>query len=327
MTPAATTTGPRGDRVVAAIASYNGRRLLEQTLPSVAAQTVPGLRVVVVDDGSSDQTVAWLAQEWPEVRVIAHERNAGVTAALNTCLGSDPDAEWVALLNNDMELDPHCLAELLAALQRDDRAAAAVPKLREHRERGNLDGAGDFYLWSGEANRRGQGQEDRGQFDEGGEVFAANGGAVLYRRAALDAVGGFDERFFAIYEDVDWSFRARLAGWRCLYVPTAVAYHMGSATLGQELSDFVLLHNWRNAIWVVIKNYPAPSLVRHLPTLVWTQARNLGWALRQGRGRIWARAWREALAALPGVLRDRRAIQRRRVVGERDLARIIGPPG
>ena len=309
--------------VTAVVLTYNGRRLLEVMLPSLAAQRAPAREIVVVDNGSSDDTLTWLAEHWPQVRAVALPRNVGVTAALNVCLRAG-DSEVIALFNNDMELDPDCLGELARALAEHPGAGVAAAKLIDFHDRRVLDGAGDLYEWSGEANRRGQGVLDEGQFELPRPVFAACGGAAAYRRSAIDLVGEFDEQLFAIYEDVDWSFRAQLRGLGCRYVPSAVAYHMGSATLGAGLNDFTLYQNWRNGIWVVAKNYPLSALLRHGHRFIGAQAHHLVWAIQERRVGVFARAWRDALRGMPAILRKRRAVQRSRTVGLRELERVIG---
>ncbi len=309
--------------VTAVVLTYDGRGLLEVVLPSLAAQTRPADEVLVVDNGSSDGTVAWLREEWPAVRVVAIPRNIGVAAALNRGVRA-ASGDYVALLNNDLELEPDCLAELVSELDEHPQAGCSCAKLLDFHDRALLDGAGDTYTWGGEANRRGQGQRDVGQYDTPQEMFSACGAVAVYRRSALDAVGLFDERLFALYEDVDWCYRAQLAGWSCRYAPTAVAYHMGSATLGKGASDFALFHNWRNQIWVVAKNHPAAALVRHAPQLALVQARNLGIALRRGKGLLWLKVWRSALAGMPAVLRERRRVQRARVRSTTELDALIG---
>ena len=301
--------------------NYDGRHHLERLLPSLASQTHSEHQVVIVDNGSRDDGVSWLQANWPEVEIIALPANVGVTPALNVCMRAARE-DLVLLLNNDIELDPDCVARLVAALGRHPGSAVAAPKLLDMHSREVIDGAGDTYSWAGQANRRGHGQLDQGQFDEETEVFGACGGAALYRRSAIEEVGPFDERFFAMYEDVDWSFRAQLRGWTCVYVPAAVAYHAGSATVG-ALSDFSLYHNWRNALWVVVKNYPAGALLRHGPQLLWGQLLTLAIALRRGWVRILLRAWRDALRGMPTVLRDRRAVQRRRARAARELEDVI----
>jgi GT2 family glycosyltransferase len=309
--------------VTAAVLNYNGRALLEVLLPSLAAQRYGDFAAVVVDNGSSDDTVSWLGENWPQVEIVQLPENVGVTAALNVCLRAG-GGEFIVLLNNDIELDPGFLGELVSAMDAHPEAAAAAGKLLDFHDRTVLDGAGDVYTWSGEGTRRGKGERDSGQCDQSSAVFGACGGAAIYRRSAFRAVGPFDEQLFALCEDVDWSFRAQLLGYGCRYVPTAVAYHMGSATIGQGLSDFMLYHSWRNGIWVVLKNYPLSALVRYGHRFLLSQAHNLVWAMQTRRVGIFIRAWRDALRGMPAVLRKRRDVQRSRTVGLDELERVIG---
>ena len=243
----------------AIVLTYNGRHLLEVLLPSLEAQSYRDFRTLVVDNGSTDDTSEWLSATWPQVDVLALPVNIGVTAALNAGLRA-ASYEFVALLNNDMELDRDFLAELLAALVDHPEAGSAAPKLLAFHDRGVIDGAGDTFHWAGAGWRRGHGERDVGQYERPQPIFGACGGATVYRRAALDAVGLLDEDFFAFYEDVDSSFRAQLAGYGCRYVPSAVAYHIGSATIGKGETDFTRYHIWRNGIWVVLKDYPLALL-------------------------------------------------------------------
>ena len=324
---------PAAPSVVLAVATRDGRHLLEHMLPSVAAQRFRDFRLVVVDDASGDGTREWMAEHWPEANVVALERGVGVTTAFNVCLEAVGDAEFLALFNNDMELDPDCLGRLVAALRDHPEAGVAGAKLLNFHRRDVLDGAGDVFHWGGTGWRRGHGEPDRGQYDRPQAIFGACGGAALYRRSAIDAVGTFYEPFFAFFEDVDWSFRAQLAGIECRYVPTAVAYHMGSATLGAGMTDFTRYHLVRNSIWLVARDYPAGALVQQLPRLVHAQVAGLRDAWRAGQLGAWGRAWRDALRGLPAALRDRREVQRRRRVTLRRLNAVIAadrpslPPG
>jgi len=305
------------------VLSYDGRELLEIVLPSLAAQRFADFRTVVVDNGSSDGTAAWLREHWPAVEVVALPVNVGVSAALNACLDA-ADSKLVVLLNNDLELDPECLGELVAAMSEHPRAGSAAAKLLDFHDRGVIDGAGDIFVWQGLPARRGHGMRDRGQYDEPRAVFGACGAVAVYRRDALREVGRFDDSFFAFYEDSDWSFRAQLAGWDCRYVPSAVAYHMGSATVGAAATDFTRYHLWRNAIWLVAKNYPAAALLRQAPRLLHGQLGNLRDAIRERRLHAWSRAMRDAARGLPRVLRARRVVQRARTRSLRELDAIVG---
>lgn len=309
-------------RVTVTIANYNGREMLAEMLASVARQTLTPAAVVVVDDCSDDDSVDYLRANWPQVRVVRQPERGGVTAALNACLAA-AQTELVGLFNNDMELDPGCLAELVAEIERHPRLGSVTPKMLDFADRSLLDGAGDALNWRGGGARRGHEQADAGQYDRAEDVFGPCGGAALFRRSALEQVGDFDEAYFAYYEDIDWAFRAQLLGFRCRYVPSAILYHRGSATLGRGMSDFNGYHLWRNPIWLIAKCYPAGSLLRHAPALVRGQAGNLYTALRERRLRTWARAIRDALAGLPAALGKRRAIQRARAISAGELEDVV----
>lgn len=306
--------------------SYDGRHLLETMLPSLARQRFQDFETVVVDNGSSDDTASWLAEHWPQVQVISLPENVGVTAALNVCAHAG-EGELLALFNNDMELEPDCLGEMVSALENHPEAGWAAAKLRDFEQRELLDGAGDVFTWAATGGRRGHGQHDRGQYDTPGEIFGACGGAALYRRSVLRLVGDFDEDFFAFYEDVDWNLRAQLAGFSCRYVPSAVVYHMGSATIGRGLSDFTRYHLWRNTLWIIAKDIPAGALLRHAHQLAFGQLLNLAVALRDRKLDIWLRVWRDALRGLPRVLRKRRRVQERLCVTLAALDAVVGPEG
>ena len=315
-------------RVTVVIPTYDGWELLRTMLPSVLAQTFADLRVVVVDDGSTDGTPEKLAAAFPAVDVVGHERNRGVTAAFRT--GTDAvDGELFLLLNNDVELTPGYVAHLVVELDRHPEAACAVGKLRRYAERERIDAAGDAVLPSGAALNRGAGAIDRGQYDAGEEVFSACGGAVLYRMAAFRDVGGFDADFVAYLEDVDWSFRARLRGWTVRYVPQALAFHVGHATSAQRRAHHATLQR-RNHLLVVLKNYPGPTLLRFGALVLAYQAAWFLGSVRDGLAGAHLRAWADVVRALPATLRKRRAVQAARRAEPTEIERLLRaglPPG
>ncbi len=309
--------------VTVAILNYNGRRLLEVVLPSLAAQRYRDFETVVVDDCSTDDSVAYLHEQHPEVRVVGTGiTNVGVAAALNIAVHS-ARGELIALLNNDIELDPGWLGELVAALERHPEAGSASCKLLNYWRRGELDGAGDIFTRAGIATRRGHGQLDRGQYDDEGDVFAPTAGAALYRASALVAVGLFDESFHAYFEDVDWGLRAQLTGHRCRYVPSAVAYHMGSATTGGELDRFYFLLHRRNLLAVLIKNPPLGFLAANAPWIAWAQLQIALRSARAGMLGVHLRALGGALQMAPRWLMARRQIQRSRTVGSAKFEQLV----
>jgi len=306
------------------IPTWNGRAMLDLALVSLERQSLAPLEVIVVDNGSTDGTVEWLRERRPRVEVVALEENAGFAAGVNRGL-ERARGEYVALVNNDVELDPDFLRELAAGLERDPGAASAASKMLRFDDREVIDATGDTLRWSGIALQRGQGERDRGQYDRPERVFSACAGAALYRRSALDEVGDFDEAFFAYLEDVDWGFRAQLAGHGCAYVPTAVAYHVGSASTRREgrLDPFFYGLPRRNDVWLVLKNYPAGALARYAPLVLVNHLGLVYVAVRDGMAQAHWAALRAAAAGLPRVLRQRRAIQSRRRVGRRELETLV----
>ncbi|NTU85307.1 MAG: glycosyltransferase family 2 protein, partial [Chloroflexales bacterium] len=229
------------------IPNYNGAALLPTCLEALRAQSRGDFAVTVVDDGSTDASLPLLAERYPEVRVVPLPRNRGLAAAVNAGIAATW-APFVVLLNNDTEVDRAWLAELVGALERYPSYAFAASKLLLFDRRDQIHSAGDFYRPSGEPGSRGVWEHDMGQYDVVGEVFGPCAGAAAYRRAALDqlAEGGrvFDEDLVMYCEDVDLNLRARRRGLRTIFVPTAVVYHMLSATGGGALASYYCGRNF-----------------------------------------------------------------------------------
>jgi GT2 family glycosyltransferase len=315
---------PASDRardVTIAVLNFNGRDFLSVVLPTIFAQTLSGFAVHVLDDASSDNSLSYLAECWPQVRVLAAERNLGISASMARAVDS-AQTSYVAVLNNDLELDPHWLEEMLGALESHPEAAAADGKMLNFHQRGQIDGAGDLLARNGYPSRRGHGEPDTGQYEEPCEVFSATGGAALFRRAAFDTVGSFDGDLGAYYEDVDWGFRARLRGMTVRYAPRAVSYHMGSATTGRNPGRYASLIV-RNQLIVMVKNLPASLLLKHLPRILYFQLKWAAFNTLHGLGGAHARGVLSALRALPATLRKRRAIQRARTVSTSEFERAL----
>jgi GT2 family glycosyltransferase len=308
-------------RVTIAILNYDGRELLDLVVPHVLAQRYVDKRILIVDNGSRDGSAEHVKTRWSAVEVLSIPENIGVAAALNRAVAASR-SEFLALLNNDVELEPRWLDELVAALDAHPEAASASGKLLRYYDRDIIDAAGDLMLWSGAVVNRGSGEPDCGQFDQPQAVFAACAGAALYRRRAFEVVGPFDESFFAYLEDIDWSIRAQLAGLGSRYVPTAVGYHMRGATTDRQKGYYGRLQR-RNQLLLVVKNFPSAALLRH----GWKIAiHQLLWLAASARERMFQehlRTWGELVLKLPDTLRARRVIQRSRVAGMHELDAII----
>jgi GT2 family glycosyltransferase len=294
--------------VAVVIPNYNGAGWLPEVLASVAAQTTPAAEVLVVDDGSTDGSLALLAERFPDVRVLALGSNGGFARAANAGIVG-VSAETVALVNTDVVLAPDWLERAVAALAGAPRAAAVATKLVDLDDPALLYDAGDVLRRDGACEQRGRFERDTGRYDAPGEVFSACAGAALYRRAAVLGAGGFEQRFGTYLEDVDLGLRLRLAGWRCRWEPRAVARHAGGG------SSAALRHGpgaWveRNTLLLVARAFPLRWL--HLVAY-----RQLGWAwhaARAGELRAHLAGIRMALPLLPAFVRERRALRASAVV-------------
>lgn len=321
---AAAEPGPHdASDVTFVVMNWNGREFLEVVLPSIHRQTAAGFTVNVVDDASSDDSRAYVEREWPGVNFIAHQDNVGLTRNMTRAVQS-AQTEYVALLNNDLELEPDWLWQLRSTLQAHPDAAAAEGKMLDYYHRERIDGAGDDLGWTLAPGRRGNGQVDAGQFERPEEIFSVSCGAALFRRAALEDVGPFDGNLFAYYEDVDWGLRARLLGYSARYQPAAVCFHMGSSTMNRKPGRWSHLFP-RNQIYVMLKNVPASLLRRHWwRILAW----ELQWLLldvRTGFGAKHAKGWWQALGMVPHALRERRAVQAAVRISDDQLERAMTP--
>ena len=316
------------------VPNWNGAHHLGECLAALRRQTFAAeMEVIVVDNGSCDGSLHLLGGEGSWVRCLRNATNVGFAAAMNQGIAATT-APFVASVNNDAVVAPDWTERLLAPMARSDDVGACASRLLSYDQPQVYDNAGHVVFRDGLTRGSGRLCRDAGQFDREEEVFCASGAAALYRRSMLDDVGGFDGRFFAYCEDADLGFRARLRGWRCLYVPEARAWHRYSASSG-AYSAFKAFHVERNRLWLALKTLPWPQL-RASP---WHTARRYYWqafgalAGRGAAGRLGregsrlglavllARAWAAALRGVPAMLADRRVVQRRRTVGAAEVDR------
>lgn len=226
------TDGRPAAEIDVVVPTFNGRSLLERSLPTLLAQTVPA-RIVVVDDGSTDGTPAFLRERFPEVELVELPENRGFAAAVNAGIAAG-GGEHVVLVNNDVECDPSFVAELVAPLRRNPRAGmAAGLLLRPGRELVDSYGLELDATLAGFPRFAGAPYEGPDALHEE-HLAAPSGGAAAYRRAALEEAGPFDEGLFAYLEDVDLGLRLRAAGWESAGARGAIGVHLGSATIGRR---------------------------------------------------------------------------------------------
>lgn len=297
--------------------------LTKRCIASLQKQTVPleQFETIVVENEAEPQTVLPHPLP-PNVRRIDLLENLGTTGSINRGI-DDSSSKYVLLLNNDVELEPNFLATLVSALEGNESCGFATGKLMNASARDRLDGAGDALLLGGAAFRLGHSDLDAGQFDYPRPVLAGCGAATLFRRSALSEVGGLDADFFAYLDDIDLALRSQLLGYGGIYVPDAVAYHVGSATLEDSFHPMIVEWMTRNQIFLVAKNYPGGVLPGLFFRIVVFQALWLGLVVRHLKLFSYVKGMIGAICLLPRILRKRRRVMLCRRIANSDFTNLL----
>lgn len=293
------------------IPNLDGEKLLPICLESLRRQTFQHFDITVVDNGSRDGSLNLLRERYTEARVIPLDRNYGFAAAVNRGIEVTND-EFISLLNNDIELDQKWLEELHRALVEHPEVGACGPKVLRYWERERINVLGIRLNSNGEVEIIGAGEIDQGQFEEERYVFGVNAGASLCRRKMFEEIGLFDESFFASFEDVDLSFRAQLAGYKALYVPKAIAYHMVGETIKRRKYLPTYLNN-RNKILFLWKNMPDEMIKKYFWRIFWNKSslfiKRVLFNFYKLRTYYFLKGTFAAIIRLPRILRERERIK------------------
>ena len=248
-------------KVAVVILNWNGIKYLHDFLPFVMASTWPNLDIVVGDNGSTDDSLGFLRANYPSVRIIENKENYGFTGGYNRVL-AQVKADYYILLNSDVEVQPGWIEPVIALMQTDSKIAAAAPKILSYAQKDNFEhagAAGGFIDKFGYPFCRGrifyEIEQDNGQYDQPGEIFWASGAAMFIKMKNWDEAGGFDESFFAHMEEIDLCWRLKNMGYKVMYCPQSVIYHVGGGTLNSE-NPFKTYLNFRNNLLLLKNNLP-----------------------------------------------------------------------
>jgi hypothetical protein len=286
------------------VVNYNGKKFLDDCLSSLECQTYGNFEVILVDNGSSDDSVAFTRLNYPDVIVVDNDTNLGFAGGTNSGIRV-ARGEFIFTLNNDTIADPRMLEEIIRPMQSDPHVGVCGSKMLL--SDGRINSTAICISRSGAAWDRGMEEADNGQYDTMEEVFGACAGAALYRRCMLEEIGLFDEDFFLYTEDVDLAFRARLAGWKCMYVPTArvVHEHGGTADSGSEKSVYYVN---RNLLWYVVKNFPSRVLLMSLPWIIGRTLIVILFYMCKGKGKTIIKAKVDSVKGLSRMIYKRKNI-------------------
>jgi GT2 family glycosyltransferase len=311
------------------IVNYNGEAYLDECLASVAALTAPVDEVIVVDNASTDRSVALLAERHANVRVVSMDRNDGPAPARNAGMSAARN-RWVLALDNDAVCTPDMLEKLVRAAIADERAAIVQPRSLFYSDRSRVHYDGGAFHYVGLIALR---NFYRPLAEAEGErvvaVDCAVAVALLVDRDALLSAGGYDESFFILFEDLDLSYRLRAMEKRILSVEDAIVLHKGgtpgiSYREGPRYPGSRVFFHSRNRWLFLAKDYRAWTIVASLPGLVAYELVWLAFAISSGGFASWLKGKVEFVRLLPALLARRRAFQSRRVVGDGKI--LVGGP-
>ncbi len=241
------------------IPNWNGKDSLQACIDSLLKQSLKS-NIIVVENGSTDGSLEFLQNKYPDIQLVINKKNLGFAGGVNSGIRASIERsdDFVALFNNDATADKDWLKNLVDKMNSSPKIGIAAPKILTSDGK-HMDSTGDMYSNWGLAYPRGRGEQTSDKYDDSTDIFAASGGASIYRIKMLEQIGLFDEDFFAYYEDVDISFRAQLAGWKIAYVPTSIVYHEIGGT-SKTVSGFTTYQTIKNVPWLAIKNVPSRYL-------------------------------------------------------------------
>lgn len=289
------------------IPNFNGVEFLDTCLRSIVRQTYPFFSIIIIDNGSVDNSLQFIQKQYPSVQLISWQQNKGFSPAVNAgiIIGKSP---FVFLLNNDTELEVDCLEQLVKTAILQEGYDFFAAKMISYRDRHILDGAGDGFLRGGVGYRLGTMERDDGHYSHPGRVFGACAGAALYRRELFESIGLFDDDFFAYLEDVDFNLRANSRAKKCYYVPDARVFHVGSATTGSKINNFTVKLSTRNNLNLLVKNYPLALFFRFGLAIFVYQFFWFVFVVKKRQVPAYVSGWMEFLRNIPLMLKKRKEI-------------------
>lgn len=247
------------------IPNYNGKKYLDSCLDSLKPAEQGAYAVILVDNGSTDNSAQEALRRYPWIRLISFDENRGFSAAVNEGIRA-ADTPYVFLLNNDARMEEGCVAVMERRMEKERDLFSLSARMLDGKNPEVMDGAGDLYSALGWAWAIGKGRPAE-RYRKPGDIFSACAGAAMYRKEYLEQTGLFDELHFLYLEDVDLGYRARICGYRNAYEPDAVVYHEGSGTSGSRYNPLKIGHSSRNSIYLIYKNMPPLQLLLNLPLL------------------------------------------------------------
>jgi len=295
------------------IITWNGRHHLEMCLSSVKNLIYPNIEIIVVDNGSTDDSIEFLRKNYPEVKIVHNKTNLGFAGGNNAGI-KVVTGEFLLLLNNDTKVTRTFVTEMIKVIEVDEEIGAVQAKTLSMDDPRKLDSIGAFLTGTGFLYHYGYLQKDMKKFDRRINLYTAKGACMMIRKSVIDKIGLFDNDFFAYFEETDFCHRLWLAGYSIKYVPEAVIYHKIGGTSNKMNNSFIQFHSFKNRICSYLKNLGTKELIIILPVhLILCETAALGFILK-GRPDLFvsinkAITWN--VMNLPSTMKKRYVIQRK----------------
>jgi GT2 family glycosyltransferase len=297
---------PANPLVSFVIVNWNGRHHLQECLPSIQQQTAKDFEIILVDNGSNDDSVAFVKENYPAVNVIQLEKNKGF-AEPNNLAFQTARGKWIATVNNDMILDEKWLENLLKATVNHPDCFSVQSTILRSDDKTTVDSCGLGIRPCGAARNLYHSRKVESISDHIRPIFAASAGAAIFNREQLLSIGAFDKTYFAYYEDLDTGWKARINGWESFWVPGAVAYHKVHGTSTKLPSDALWFLSERNRLRTVAKNIPFQTLLRKGPSVILDELRYVDMIRKKTGWGVLLKARWKCFLQLPSLIRQRPA--------------------
>lgn len=312
------------------IPNFNGVKELEICYASLAKQTYKDFNVILVDNGSSDESVEFTKSKFPGHQVIKLDRNYGFAKAINAgirfALALDI-SEYILLLNNDIELKEDFLEKGIETFEKVNDASFIAVKMLNYFNRDVIDDCGDFIKANGGSPfARGHGDKDTGQYNKPEYIFGACAGAAFYKKEVFNTAGLFDEGFYAYLEDLDLSFRLQLAGYKCFYNPEIICYHKRGETSKKNHGLNIRLSE-KNLIALRLKNYPLSIYIKYTPLFFIARVvRYYKFIKLHPQVIFWSalKGYLQGLSEIPKTIFKRRKVQKTKRVSTKYIESLFG---
>lgn len=313
--------GKNNPKISIIIPNWNGKHFLKNCLESLKKQTFQDFETIIIDNGSSDGSVEYIKNYYPEVIIEQFSENKGFSIAINKGIELS-NGNYIFLLNNDTEVEKRCLQVLNRILDKRKDIGFCATKMLYFYDRNKINDCGDVFSIYGIAHQGGKGENNGWKYNKEELVFGACAGAAIYQKEVFNKIGTLDDIFFAYLEDIDLSFRAQLFGFKCLYIPEAIVYHIDGGT-SKKIDNFSRFLTLRNSLYVITKNLPFLLIVILLPFLIIGQLRNIFMGIKHKCLKLIFFVYKDFFKNFQSLLKKRKYIQNNKKVGTFYILKIL----